>query len=306
MQPPVFTIVTPTFNSSKFIHRVYESAAAQTFRQFEWLVIDDASQDDTLEVLRRYQKTAGFPISIIAKPVNRGLLDSYNLGIAAAKGEFFVGMGHDDSFRNDSLQFFHEAWSALPQQERHRYCGLTVQCCDETGRVAESFPANGMDSNFLEMYFRHKRRAEQWSIFRLEVLRQFHFPAQYRMGEGAFVWFPMGERYQSRYFNVPLRIYHRDNPNSLTNSQDPKKYANEMAEIYRRMFGYTTRFAARNPIALCLHGARYLRFSWHKGESLGDTWRAMPPGWRWMAVPCWPIAAVMILLDRIRHGRKSR
>lgn len=303
MQPPVFSIVTPTFNSSKFIHRVYESAASQTFRQFEWIVIDDASQDDTLDILHGYKRAANFPITIIAKPENRGLLDSYNAGINAARGEFFVGMGHDDGFKANSLQFFYDRWNELPQSERHCFCGLTVQCCDEMGVVAENFPVDGMDSNFLEMYFIHKRRAEQWSIFRMDVLRQFHFPEQYRMGEGAFVWFPMGERYQSRYFNMPLRIYHRDNPASLTNNQDAGKYAVEMAEIYRTMFEYTTRYASRDLVTLSLHGASYLRYSWHLGQTFTQAWRRVHGTWRWLAVLSAPVAMVMLLLDRIRLRR---
>ena len=68
---PVFTLLTPCYNSSGLIHRVYDSLCAQTLRSFEWVVIDDASTDDTLARLRAYQAEADFPIRIIEHPENR-------------------------------------------------------------------------------------------------------------------------------------------------------------------------------------------------------------------------------------------
>lgn len=306
MSHPIFSIVTPTFNSSKYIHRVFESAASQTFRQFEWIVIDDASLDDTLEIVRGYQRSAAFPISIIEKRANRGLLDSYNIGVAAAQGEFFVGMGHDDRFKENSLQFFWDAWNAIPLTDRHRFCSLTVQCCDELGAVAESFPFDGMDSNFLEMYFVHKRRAEQWSIYRTDVLREFPFPSEYRLGEGVFAWFPMAERYQSRFFNVPLRTYYRDNPDSLTNTLNPRKYAKEMLQVSLRMFNFTAKYSRRDIRTLAMHCARYFRFSWHANQSIFDSIKEVKGSLLCIAIIALPLACLMVLYDHVRFLKSKK
>lgn len=57
-----FTVFTPTFNRAASIHRVYESLKSQTFRDFEWLIVDDGSEDDTADLVRKWIKEADFPI----------------------------------------------------------------------------------------------------------------------------------------------------------------------------------------------------------------------------------------------------
>ena len=117
---PVFTLLTPCYNSSGLIHRVYDSRCAQTLRSCEWVVIDDASTDDTLARLRAYQAEADFPIRIIEHPENRMVLAGLNAGIAAAQGEFIVLAGHDDAFVPEALARLHAAWLGIPPELRER------------------------------------------------------------------------------------------------------------------------------------------------------------------------------------------
>ena len=63
-----FTIFTPCYNSEKFIHRVIESLESQTFNDFEWLVINDASTDSTAKILDEYASKAKFPVRVIHNP----------------------------------------------------------------------------------------------------------------------------------------------------------------------------------------------------------------------------------------------
>ena len=55
---PLFTVYTPTFNRAHTLHRVFDSLQAQTYRDFEWLVIDDGSTDGTPALMERYQSEA--------------------------------------------------------------------------------------------------------------------------------------------------------------------------------------------------------------------------------------------------------
>ena len=58
-----FTVFTPTFNRAASIHRVYESLKSQTFRDFEWLIVDDGSEDDTAILVGNWIKETDFPIT---------------------------------------------------------------------------------------------------------------------------------------------------------------------------------------------------------------------------------------------------
>lgn len=61
----LFTVFTPTYNRAKTLHRVYESLQQQTFRDFEWLIVDDGSVDDTKSLIEIWQKEAAFPIRYV-------------------------------------------------------------------------------------------------------------------------------------------------------------------------------------------------------------------------------------------------
>ena len=67
----IFTVFTPTFNRAHTLHRVYNSLCAQTFSDFEWVVVDDGSEDDTERLIAKWKKEADFPV-LYKKQKNRG------------------------------------------------------------------------------------------------------------------------------------------------------------------------------------------------------------------------------------------
>lgn len=60
-----FTVLTPTYNRAHTLPRVYRSLDSQTFRDFEWLVVDDGSSDDTADLVAHYRANAWFPVRYI-------------------------------------------------------------------------------------------------------------------------------------------------------------------------------------------------------------------------------------------------
>lgn len=57
-----FTVFTPTYNRAHLLPRAYDSLRKQTFRDFEWLIVDDGSTDDTETLVKQWQQEAEFPI----------------------------------------------------------------------------------------------------------------------------------------------------------------------------------------------------------------------------------------------------
>ena len=83
---PKISVVTSVYNGEKYIKEAIESILAQTFEDFEWIVIDDASTDQTAEILHRYaEKDAR--IKIFKNETNKKLAASLNKGVALAAGE---------------------------------------------------------------------------------------------------------------------------------------------------------------------------------------------------------------------------
>lgn len=93
MSSPLFSIIIPTKNSERLIERCVESVLNQTYTEFEILVIDGASTDRTVEIVRHYKDSR---IRIFSE-VDRGIYDAMNKGIELSNGIWLYFLGSDDS-----------------------------------------------------------------------------------------------------------------------------------------------------------------------------------------------------------------
>lgn len=96
------TVFTPTYNRGDLLIRVYESLKAQTFKDFEWLIVDDGSTDNTREVVAKLQEECDFSIRYILKE-NGGKHTAYNLALDVAQGDYFFTVDSDDWLPKESL-----------------------------------------------------------------------------------------------------------------------------------------------------------------------------------------------------------
>ena len=91
------SIVSPSYNKGKTIQRLYDSLIRQSCHEFEWIVINDGSTDDTVAKIKSFQ-TDLFPIRFIDKH-NEGLNRTYNLGVMMAQGDYLIRVDPDDYLR---------------------------------------------------------------------------------------------------------------------------------------------------------------------------------------------------------------
>ena len=92
------TVFTPTYNRAHLLTNLYESLQNQTCKDFEWLIVDDGSKDNTeliINTLLRNEHT--FPIRYYKIP-NGGKMRAINYGATLAKGDYFCGIDSDDCF----------------------------------------------------------------------------------------------------------------------------------------------------------------------------------------------------------------
>lgn len=90
---PKITVILPVFNCELYIQNAVESILNQTFADFEFLIIDDASTDATLSILKKIDDSR---IQLIEKQVNSGYTNSLNYGLQIAEGEYIARMDADD------------------------------------------------------------------------------------------------------------------------------------------------------------------------------------------------------------------
>lgn len=111
---PHVSVVIPTYNCSAYLTEAVESVLAQTFRDFEVLVIDDGSTDETAAVMRRY----GPPVRYIRQP-NRGVAVARNHGIEQSRGRYVAFLDADDTWLPHKLE---RQLAALKRHPDHRAC----------------------------------------------------------------------------------------------------------------------------------------------------------------------------------------
>jgi len=63
---PLISVLTPTWNRGSYLHKVWEGLEAQGLRDFEWIVANDGSQDDTVEVVRALAQKSDFPVTLVS------------------------------------------------------------------------------------------------------------------------------------------------------------------------------------------------------------------------------------------------
>lgn len=102
MNNPEVSIIIATFNAEKTLRKALESVKNQSFQNWECIVVDGASKDGTVEVIKEYIKTDG-RFRFISEP-DKGIYDAFNKGFRMAKGEWVYYLGADDIIYPESIK----------------------------------------------------------------------------------------------------------------------------------------------------------------------------------------------------------
>src|SRR3989304_3409546 len=100
------TIITPTYNHGRFISYCIRSVLNQSYKDWEMIIVDDCSTDETAEIVRRYT-TENKKLKLIKHRTRwgiKGLSRTYNQALARAKGEYIAILEGDDFWPADKLK----------------------------------------------------------------------------------------------------------------------------------------------------------------------------------------------------------
>jgi glycosyltransferase involved in cell wall biosynthesis len=269
-----FTVFTPTYNRAHTLSRVYCSLRRQTFTDFEWLIVDDGSNDNTYDIVSPWIKSAPFEIRYFYQE-NSGKHIAINRGVEKARGELFLIADSDDSFLSVTLERFYYHWNTIPRTIRNQYSAVACHCIDEQGSpLGKQFPFNPTDSNSEEMLFRYKIRDEKWAFQRTEILKKFPFP-EIRVNclPEAFIWNRIAKKYKARFVNEYLRIYHQD-----AGCQIMKQSIDEIASrrfFYADSLNISSEWFKYDPLRFLKNGIQYVRLCFLRKDSLLAQWKRL-------------------------------
>mgnify|MGYP000318435424 CR=1 FL=1 len=278
-----FTVFTPTYNRAHTLGRVYESLRAQTFKDFEWVIVDDGSTDGTPDLVAGWKDLAEFPIRYFRKP-NQGKHTAFNQGVREARGRLFLSLDSDDSCHPQALERFWHHWQSIPTDARPGFAALTALCEDESGKiVGQLYPSDIFDSDSSEIKHRYKVEGEKWGFIRTDILRQFPYPEPPGVTyvPESVVWIPIAARYKTRFVNEPLRIYHSTAGNQYTGSGLKRSHLEGLALWHQVVLNYEAKWFWHDPLDLLRSTLHYVRFSFLCGKGIAWQWRRLhSPGAR--------------------------
>lgn len=209
MKHPFITILTPTYNRASLLPRLFDSLLRQTSKDFEWIVVDDGSTDDTREVVANLKEKCGgaFPMGYVYK-ANGGKHMAINIGAERARGELLFIADSDDLLTDDALETVANSWHDISDDKSFAgIAGLDI-AMDTREVIGSGLPQEHIDCNAIDIRYRHHVTGDMKEVFRTEVLREFPFPefTGERFCPEQLVWFRMAWRYRLRYINKPIYI----------------------------------------------------------------------------------------------------
>lgn len=150
-EKPLFTIFSGTYNSSKIIQRLFDSVLNQSYRNFEWIIYDDCSKDNTLELIHDFQKRIpDIDVRIFVNKENKGVSYGRWEALKIAKGRYFVTWDHDDIQMPDQLKTYVEIWEKYDKEGIGAICACLI---DEHGnKIGRKFPQEVIVSDYFSMY----------------------------------------------------------------------------------------------------------------------------------------------------------
>lgn len=267
-QRPLFTVYTATFNREKLLPRAFASINAQTYRDFEWLIVDDGSTDGTAELIKSWQSLVDFPIIYKWQP-NGGKHTALNSIMGLLRGELIVSMDSDDEMVPTTLERFKYHWDTLTESEKKKIGCFVCLSKDQDGHISgDPFPKDRQIADLTEMYTVKKITGEKTGFIKREAFTQYPYPADISkvyVPEEVFIQ-KMAKDWKALCVNDVLRIYwidHRDDHDGA-NMMRPKNFPGNRL-LHLAYLNYSMRLFWKAPRIFLANAVYYCKLSFHLG-----------------------------------------
>ncbi|WP_339138118.1 MAG: glycosyltransferase family 2 protein [Candidatus Electrothrix sp. GW3-4] len=295
---PVVSVLTPTWDRACYLPNVWEGLTAQTYRNFEWIVANDGSADNTIKIVYELAAKSNFPVTLINASCRIGKSTMDNEAVAAARGDFIIWCDSDDVFLPHALETLYNSWESIPSEERGAFCGITALCDTENGVLGRKFytSENAIDLTWNDLY--NKLNSDLVIFTRAELLKSNPFVEVDFLIPESSVWSIIGTR-KTRFIPRVLERKHYGEKNCLSFSG---VMAYNRGNAYAMAMSRETSATLLNRKELLLRAINYLRYCWHGDIPL----RKAISLWQvhgvdvWLLLTVWPLSELLALKDRLQ------
>lgn len=172
----MITVFTPTYNRKKELTNLYNSLLEQDYHDFEWLIVDDGSTDETRKYIKQLKKEQKININYIYKE-NGGKQSAYNKGLDYAKGEIFLCIDSDDILKKNILSIIDKDFKKI--KKNNKIGGIAYiqgYINDRDKIIGTPFPNDNQEINYFDIYHKQKVTGDKLIVLRTTVAKEYYFP----------------------------------------------------------------------------------------------------------------------------------
>ena len=197
------TVFTPIYNRAYNLKNLYNSLLSQTYKDFEWIIVDDGSVDNAKEQVKEFQNENKISI-IYTWQINKGKHFAINKGVSLAKGELFFILDSDDELPVFSLETVVKKYAEVDKDLT--IGGVAGRGMYKSGEIVGNNNFSELTTDSLQVRFNYKVTGDLSEVFKTEVLREFPFPEieNEKFCPEALVWNRIAQKYKLRFFNIPI------------------------------------------------------------------------------------------------------
>lgn len=205
---PKITVYITNHNYEKFISKSIQSVLNQSFKNYELIIIDDGSSDDSVDVIDRFcRKNKDI---IFVKQKKRGLVASNNIAISLAKGKYIMRLDADDWLKKDALK---EMFKIIDKNDETAMVFPDYYEVDINGKKILRFVRH----NFKKVDLKDQPAHGACSLIRLSILKKIGgYDEKFMCQDGYYIWMKL-LKYNVKNINKPL-FYYRKHGSNLTSN----------------------------------------------------------------------------------------
>lgn len=197
---PYVSVVMPVFNVEQYVKGAIESILNQSYKNFEFIIVDDCSTDSTVDVMARFKKKDK-RIVLIRNRKNEGVTKSLNKALKIAKGKYIIRMDADDWSYPDRFE------SQIKLMEDHPevvVSGSNIEVCNSQLQTRYVRKYHQSDSTIRKHLFRYSPFAHPATIWRAEVLKSERYNEKIRICQDYELYFRVGTKGKFMNLNKTL------------------------------------------------------------------------------------------------------
>ena len=215
---PKVSVVISVYNGEKYLKEAIDSILSQTFKDFEFIIINDGSTDKTLKIIKSYKD----PRIVLISRENKGLVESLNEGIKKAKGKYIARQDADDISVKNRLYSQLE----LLEKENKNAVFSFFEMIDDTNKLKNIFTSPIRNVDVYRSLFIRNPLGHGSAMFEKSLFDEL---GGYSSGVGPVEDYDLWCRFYEKdvkFGVVPKILYKwRDNPNGISSSKNKLQYA---------------------------------------------------------------------------------